>query len=115
MNYKETYNRKLLDIEGALSKIKSGDSLVVGMAAAEPVGLLSNLHLIRDKVQDVTVVSCLLLMEYEYYKYVDKQNSPFRSETWYLGNYERALFKEGKATYIPNNLHMAATDRIQTK
>jgi len=32
-----------------------------------------------------------------------------------IGNYERALFKEGKATYIPNNLHMAATDRIQTK
>jgi len=45
-------------------------------------------------------------MEYEYYKHVDKEHSPFRSETWYLGNYERALFKEGKATYIPNNLHM---------
>jgi len=71
------------------------------MAAAEPVGLLSNLHLIKDSVQDVTVVSCLLLMEYEYYKHVDKEHSPFRSETWYLGNYERALFKEGKATYIP--------------
>jgi len=54
------------------------------MAAAEPVGLLSNLHLIKDSVQDVTVVSCLLLMEYEYYKHVDKEHSPFRSETWYL-------------------------------
>lgn len=115
MNYKEIYNQKLLDIEGVLSKIESGDSVVVGMAAAEPVGLLSNLHLIRDRVQDVTVVSCLLLMEYEYYKYVDKEHSPFRSETWYLGNYERALFKEGRATYIPNNLHMAATDLMQAR
>jgi len=30
MNYKEIYNQKLLDIEGVLSKIESGDSLVVG-------------------------------------------------------------------------------------
>ncbi|HPZ45114.1 MAG TPA: acetyl-CoA hydrolase/transferase C-terminal domain-containing protein [Coprothermobacter proteolyticus] len=115
MDYKETYKQKLLDIEGVLSKVKSGDSIVVGMAAAEPVGLLSNLHLIRDRVRDVTVVSCLLLKDYEYYKYVDKQDSPFRSETWYLGEYERALFKEGKSSYIPNNLHMAASDRIQAK
>lgn len=38
------YREKLVSIDEALSHIKSGDRIPVGMAAAEPSGLLSRLH-----------------------------------------------------------------------
>ncbi len=113
MSYKEQYKTKLLDIEGILLRINSKDNIVVGLGASEPVGFLSNLHLIKDKVKEVNIISCLLLKEYEFYKYVDKENSPFKLESWYLGNFERALYKQGRATFIPNNLHAASTDKMQ--
>lgn len=115
MDVKEEYRRKLLDVEGVLSKIKSFDNIVVALGASQPVKFLSNLHLIKDKVQGVNIISCLLLKDYEFYKYVDRENSPFTLESWYLGNFERALYKQGKATFIPNNLHSASTDKIQAK
>lgn len=115
MDYREQYKTKLLDIDGVLSKIKSQDTVVVALGASQPQGFLSNLHLIKDRVNDVTIVSCLLLGDYQFYSHVEKENSPFRLESWYLGNYERALFKQGKATFIPNNLHAAATDKIQAR
>lgn len=35
MNIKEIYNSKLISVEEALSKIKSNDNIVTGMAGAE--------------------------------------------------------------------------------
>lgn len=115
MNYFEEYKKKLLDIDGILSKVKSKDSIVVGLGASQPVGFLSNLHRIKDSVEDVTVISCLLLKEYEFYKFLGKENTPFRLESWYLGNFERELYRNGKATFIPNNLHAAAIDKIRER
>lgn len=115
MQYKEEYKKKLLDIEEILKKIKSHDNVVVALGASQPVKFLSNLHLIKDRVEGVNIISCLLLKEYEFFKYVGRENSSFTLESWYLGNFERALYKQGKATFIPNNLHAAATDKIQAK
>lgn len=115
MNYLEEYKKKLLDIDSILSKVKPKDSIVVGLGASQPVGFLSNLHRIKDRIEDVTIISCLLLKEYEFYKFLGKENSPFRLESWYLGNFERELYKNGKATFIPNNLHAAAIDKIRER
>ncbi|MGB9695429.1 MAG: acetyl-CoA hydrolase/transferase family protein [Caldisericaceae bacterium] len=112
MNIIEEYKKKLLSVEEAVSKIKSNDVVVVGMAAAQPQGFLSNLHIAREKVTNVTVVSCLLLKDYEFFKYISKDESPFYIESWYLGNFERDLYKKGLATFIPNNLHAAAIDKL---
>jgi acyl-CoA hydrolase len=115
MNYYDEYKRKLVDVNGALSKLKSNDTVVVGLGASQPVGFLSNLHSVKDKIRNVNIISCLLLKEYEFYKFVDKENAPFNLESWYLGNFERELFKQGRGTFIPNNLHAAAIDKISER
>ncbi len=115
MNAIEDYKKKLVSAEETISKVKSNDTVVFAMAAAQPQGFLSNLHLIKDKVNKVTAVSCLLLKEYEFYKYLGKENSPFYLESWYLGNFERELYKKGVATFIPNNLHAAAIDKLSER
>jgi acyl-CoA hydrolase len=115
MDYKEEYKKKLCDIDTVLSKIKSNDSIVVSMAASQPVRFLSNLHKIKDRVENVDVISCLLLKDYEFLHYADKENAPFTLESWYLGNPDRPLYKQSKAAFIPNNLHAAANDKLQAK
>ena len=116
MDFKEEYKRKLVPVEDAVNKIKSNNSVVATMATFQPVGFLSNLHLIKDKVQNVTVISCLLFKEYEFYKFLGKDNdTPFFLESWFLGSFERDLYKKGIATFIPNNLHTAAIDKISER
>jgi len=112
MNAIEEYKKKLLSVEDAVLKVKANDTVVVGMASAQPQGFLSNIHHIKDKVENVTIISCLLLKEYDFYNYLGKGNSPFYLESWYLGNFERDLYKKGLATFIPNNLHAAAIDKL---
>jgi acyl-CoA hydrolase len=115
MNAFEEYKKKSLAVEEVVSKIKSDDTVVVAMASAQPQGFLSNLHLLKDKVSNVTIISCLLLKEYEFYKYLGKEDSPYFLESWYFGNFERELYKKGVATFIPNNLHSAATDKLSER
>src|SRR5664280_696914 len=103
-----SWMKKLVSMDEALGRISSGDTVVVGMAAAQPQGFLSSLHGIRDRVHDVKVVSCLLLKEYPFLADVRADaDSPFRMESWYFGNSERELYKKGLCSFIPNNLHNA--------
>ena len=111
-----SWMKKLVSMDEALGRISSGDTVVVGMAAAQPQGFLSSLHGIRDRVHDVKVVSCLLLKEYPFLADVRADaDSPFRMESWYFGNSERELYKKGLCSFIPNNLHNAGREKIQAE
>jgi acyl-CoA hydrolase len=116
MNHTEEYKRKLITIEEVLDKIKSNSTVVVAMAAAQPPGLLSSLHLIKDRIKNVKVITCLLLKNYEFLQYVGvNDDSPFKLESWYFGNPERELYKKGLASFIPNNLHNAGVEKINAE
>ena len=49
------YKSKLISVEQALSKIKSDDCIVSALGAAEPNGLLDQLHTIAPRVTNVAV------------------------------------------------------------
>jgi acyl-CoA hydrolase len=116
MNHTEEYKRKLITIEEVLDKIKSNSTVVAAMAAAQPPGLLSSLHLIKDRVKNVKVITCLLLKNYEFLQYVGvNDDSPFKVESWYFGNPERELYKKGLTSFIPNNLHNAGVEKINAE
>ena len=66
MNYKELYQRKLVPVLEALEAVKSNQEIVCSLAACEPVTLLSNLHHIKDKVENVSVVNAMMMGEYEF-------------------------------------------------
>ena len=111
MTYTDEYRKRLISLEEAVGKIHSDDKVVVAMAAAQPPGLLSALHTIKDKVRRVKVIACLLLKDYEFLHDVGKgDDTPFLLEDWYFGGPEKDLYKKGLATFIPNNLHSAGTE-----
>lgn len=115
MNHKELYKSKLISIDQLLDKIKSKDTIVVGLGGAQPFGFLENLHKIKDRVSEVKIITCLLLKDYEFLKYSDKENSSFIVESWYLSDFERKVYNEGRLTFIPNNLHRAGIEKIKNE
>lgn len=115
MNHLELYKSKLISIEQLLEKIKSKDTIVVGLGGAQPFGFLSNLHKIKDRVEGVKIITCLLLKDYEFLKYSGKENSSFIVESWYLSDFERKVYNEGRLTFIPNNLHRAGIEKIKNE
>lgn len=115
MNHKELYKSKLISIDQLLDKIKSKDTIVVGLGGAQPFGFLENLNKIKDRVSEVKIITCLLLKDYEFLKYADKENSSFIVESWYLSDFERKVYNEGRLTFIPNNLHRAGIEKIKNE
>lgn len=116
MTYTDEYRKRLISLEEAVGKIHSDDKVVVAMAAAQPPGLLSTLHTIKDKVRRVKVIACLLLKDYEFLHDVGKgDDTPFLLEDWYFGGPEKDLYKKGLATFIPNNLHSAGTEKLKAE
>lgn len=112
MNVKEIYRSKVITVEEALGYVKSGDHLISALAAAEPKEFLTALHTIADRVNDVTVSTCLPMANYDYFTNHEFKDS-FLMEGWFYSPGIRKAHKEGRASFIPNHLHFAGTKRMQ--
>lgn len=110
------YKSKVLSLEDAVQLIKSDDDVIVAQCASEPQGLLSKLHLVRDKVQNVRVFSVLLLNSYEFYAKPEMKGH-FEVCSWFHapGTRDALKRKTGTVTYVPNMLHRAGLDRMHVK
>ena len=113
MNFKSQYQEKLITIPAAVEKLHSGQRVVAAMCASEPVGLLSDLEPHADHLDDVHVVMCLPMRKYGFYTKPEMAGH-FFLENWFYGAPDRKSHPLGMVSYIPNNLHSAATDRIHT-
>ncbi|MEN3009166.1 acetyl-CoA hydrolase/transferase C-terminal domain-containing protein [Pseudothermotoga sp.] len=116
MKWKEVYAKKLVDIETVLSLVQSNQIIVVGMTPMEPKVFLRNLHKVADKVENVTVFTCLNMENYPFY--MNKEyNKNFQNASWYFGGSNREAVKNdyGTVTYVPNNLHQAGTNLIESR
>ena len=111
MNPLDEYKSKLITIAEAVGKVKSHQTLSVAMAASEPPGLLGELGNQRDRLEDVKVWVCLPLGAYSFV--LDPgMDGHFFIENWFYGNADRKVHGEGRESYIPNNLHQAATKKL---
>ncbi len=108
MNYKD----KLISIPEAVGMIQSHHVIGTSMAAAEPVGLLTELGKHRDRIHDVNVWVCLPLRQYDFVVKPEMAGH-FFVENWFYGAPDRAVHPEGRISYIPNNLHAAAKIRLE--
>ena len=61
------YKGKLISVEQALSKIKTDDCIVSALGAAEPNGLLDQLHTIAPRVTNVAVSTCLPMRPFKWF------------------------------------------------
>ncbi|SHJ34793.1 Acyl-CoA hydrolase [Clostridium amylolyticum] len=114
MNLKDEYKSKLITLEEALDNVKSNYEVVVGLAGAEPVGFLSKLHEIKDKVKDVSIVTCLNMNDYKFTS-DPSMKGHFINETWFYSPLTRKAHSYGTTTFIPNHLHLSATKRLSYK
>ncbi|AOM84282.1 acetyl-CoA hydrolase/transferase family protein [Salisediminibacterium beveridgei] len=105
------YEGKRETIEEALTHIKSEDHVVSALAAAEPKGLLSNLHKIEDRVQNVIVSTCLPMLDYNYYSDPAYEGT-FLMEGWFYTPVMRKMHRERMVSFIPNHLHLAGERRM---
>ena len=111
MNPRDEYKKKLISIPEAVGKLNSHQTLSVAMAASEPPGLLSELGNHRDRLEEVKVWVCLPLGVYSFV--LDpSMDGHFFIENWFYGNADRKVHSEGRESYIPNNLHQAATKKL---
>lgn len=105
------YQHKLISVEEALKLVKSGDQIFSGMMAAEGRLFLSRLHELDPKIKNVTVTNCLPMLDAPFFTekaYADR----FQVDSWFLSGALRKAMSNGNIRYIPNHLHLAATDRL---
>ncbi len=110
MDVKELYKRKLISLEEAVRLVQSNQKICTAMAASEPAGLLTALAGRKDELENVTIVSSLIMRDYEIFK--PEMTGRFLNETWFYGPGDRANHVHGNVTYIPNNLHEAGKKKL---
>ncbi len=111
MENKDLYHQKIISIAEAAGKVQSHQSVAFAMAASEPSGVMSELGKQRDRLQGVTTWVCLPLGAYSFL--LDpSMDGHFYSENWFYGNADRSVHEQGRISYIPNNLHQAATNKL---
>ncbi|MGM0446397.1 MAG: acetyl-CoA hydrolase/transferase family protein, partial [Bacillota bacterium] len=110
MDFQKLYKEKLITIPEAVSIVESNQKVCTAMAGSEPQGLLTELGKHKDEFENVNIVSCLMMGDYDFLK--PEMKGHFLNETWFYGPGDRANHKHGNVTYIPNNLHEAGKIKI---
>jgi len=110
--YEEKYKAKKITIEEALSLIKSGDEIVAGFCGLEPMAILSKLHTIAHRVENVTVWQSLGMGYYEFQKNPEYKDRIF-TNSWFFSYPTREAQKQGLASYQPCHLHNGMTRKLE--
>lgn len=108
----DPYLGKLVSIEEAVSRIKSGDDVIVAQCASEPQGCMAQFHTLTDR-EDVRVFAVLTLKPYPFFM-DPAMKGRFELCSWFHSHGARQALAAGTGTvtYVPNMLHRAALDRI---
>ncbi len=99
MDWKEKYSQKCTSKEEAVSNIESGNRVVFGHAAGEPIVLVDELVRQKDRLQNVEIVHMVPLRECKYC--LPEMKSHFRHNSLFAGAGTRKAIREGRADYTP--------------
>ena len=97
--WKEEYLHKIKSKELALENIKSGNRVIFGHAAGEPIVLVDELVNQGNRFRDVEIVHMVPLRECKYC--LPEMSSNFRHNSLFAGSGTRQAIKEGRADYTP--------------
>lgn len=114
MTKEELYRSKFISVDEALSKIKSHDTISIGFFGNEPYEILSNLHRIADRVEDVVVWTCNPQTEHEFIR-DDSLIGRIDVISCFYGEAVRREHKKGHVTFMPNNLHSIYETIFETR
>jgi len=111
METKEQYRDKYISVQEAVSKVKSNQTIGIGIAGAEPVGLLTAMAEVAMNVENVHFWTCLPMRPYDIFLKPEMAGHIF-NENWFYSYTDRQVHSEGRVSYIPNNLNRASTDKL---
>ncbi len=111
MGTKEQYRDKYISVQEAVSKVKSNQTIGIGIAGAEPVGLLTAMAEVAMSVENVHFWTCLPMRPYDIFLKPEMAGHIF-NENWFYSYTDRQVHNEGRVSYIPNNLNRASTDKL---
>ncbi len=104
------YSKKLITVQEALAKVKSGDQIVTGLGSTEAHAFMLNLHTIADRVKNVTITNCLPMCDAPFIR--EEYRDSFFVDGWFYSPALRKAHKNGNIAYIPNHLHLAGSKRL---
>ncbi|MGV8080295.1 MAG: acetyl-CoA hydrolase/transferase family protein [Syntrophales bacterium] len=104
MSWREMYNQKLLSVKGAAAKIESGDRIFLGVMSSAPIQLIETLAERVNELNDVHVVSGLILHPFKILQSPDFIGR-INFYTFFAGPFERAFFKVGNVSI--NSVHFS--------
>ena len=93
MNWKHLYQERLVSVEEAAAKIRSGDRIAAAPACSVPEGLVKAISNRWRELEDVTISSMLMLYPFEYMK--GEYAGHIRHHSLFLGPFERKLYNQG--------------------
>ena len=103
---------KKITVQDAIRLVKSNDTVVLGMAGAEPKEFIMALHQVADQVNGVKVTNCLPIENGEFF-INPKYKSSFSIDSWFYGASLRKAHENGNISFIPNHLHLAGRKRFE--
>ncbi len=112
--YQDKLNAKKISIEQALSLIKSGDEIVAGFCGVEPMGILSKLHTIKDRVENVVVWNSLGIGKHEFFTNPEMKGH-FITNSLFYSSPAREAHSLGTVSYLPTHLHNCMIRKVEVK
>ncbi len=98
-NWRNEYSQKITSKEKAISNINSGNRVVFGHAAGEPIILVDELVSQKDRLQYVEIVHMVPLRECQYC--LPEMKKHFHHNSLFAGAGTRHAIKEGRAEFTP--------------
>jgi 4-hydroxybutyrate CoA-transferase len=99
MDWREDYQRKKVPVEQALAAVRSGNRVVVGHAAGEPLPLVEEMVRQKDRLRDVEIVHMVALGKCEYCQVGMEKH--FRHNSLFAGKTSQQAIADGRADYTP--------------
>ncbi|MGB5912050.1 MAG: acetyl-CoA hydrolase/transferase C-terminal domain-containing protein [Promethearchaeia archaeon] len=98
-DWKDIFSQKCTSKQEAISNIESGNRIVFGHAAGEPIVLVDELVRQKDRLQNVEIVHMVPLRECRYC--LTDMKLHFRHNSLFAGAGTRKAIREGRADYTP--------------
>lgn len=105
------FQEKYISLSEAVSLIKSNQTIGVGIAGSEPVGLLTEMAEQAKNLENIHFWTCLPMRPYDIFTKAEMAGHVF-NENWFYSYTDRQVHPEGRVSYIPNNLHRASSDKL---
>lgn len=96
-DWKIDYKNKKVSVEAAIEKIKSGDRIVVGHAAGEPITLIDELGLQIDRLEGAEIIHMIALGKAPYCK--SKAVGHIKHNSFFAGPGSRKAIREKRADF----------------